>query len=626
MRMPLTVTLIGIAFLSTGCSASRSALTSDTKDTKTKGAYQRREVDSNPDFNDDLPSGTATVQSANRTNHAESTVLSRTDSVVETTSATDSAGRGIVNADFEQSEIELTSLSDDSPKRTISNPLDQEISDAQAIPYPTQGIPVPPGDLPLPLTESAKQQSVNHPKAPIAVESEDDSDIIRLDDVISSIYASYPLVASAVQQRRIAEGQQLSAAGAYDLKLKASSEAGELGYYQTYRQSVGLVQPTYNGGEVFAGYRIGRGEFQPWYLERQTNDGGEFKVGMAVPLLKNRNIDARRAEIWRSTYERQLVEPEIQAQLIDFILEASVVYWNWVATGQYYLVDARVLKIAEERTNRIKRQVEVGLIDPPQLTDNNRLIATRKAAVAESARKFREGAVKLSLFYRDISGNPVIPSPDVLPNFPDPQLIGIESMQADIELAMIQRPELKTYDLLRRQLDVDLAEASNEYRPSLDFVVAGSQDVGAPTSSKRDKSPFELETGVFADVPVQRRKARGKSLAIEAKLAQLAAKRRLTEDKIVTDVQGAYASLVATYEAVKQTITAVELAEELAERERRNFEKGLSDLLTVTLREQFAAESALKQVEALKQHYQALAKYRAALAQDQAPIEMRSVE
>lgn len=522
---------------------------------------------------------------------------------------------------FDQESDSQVSLTEMLVQPGEPNPLAGELKDAESIPFPRQGIPVPPGDLPLPLTESPEQQSVRRPKSSTDLPSPEPENFVRLDDVIGSVYVSFPLLASAIQQRDIAAGQQLSAAGAYDLKLKASSEAGQLGFYQTYRQSVGMAQPTYNGGEVFAGYRIGRGDFQPWYQERQTNDGGEFRVGASVPLLKNRNIDPRRAELWRSTYERQIVEPEIQAQLIDFVLEASYAYWNWVAAGQYYLVDARVLKIAEDRTTRIKRQVEVGLIDPPQLTDNYRLIAVRKAAVAESARKFRESGVKLSLFYRNTTGDPVIPSPDVLPNFPDPQLIEVDLLQADIDLALAQRPELKTYDLLRRKLDVDLAEAKNEFRPSLDAVIAGSQDVGAPTSSKRDKSPFELETGIFADVAVQRRKARGKTQMIEAKLAQVTAKRRMTEDKIVADVQASYAALVATYEAVKQTIIAVQLAEELAERERRNFESGLSDLLTVALREQFAAESAFRQVEALKQYYHAKADYRAALAQDQAPLD-----
>ncbi|MGV2341787.1 MAG UNVERIFIED_CONTAM: hypothetical protein LVR18_50065 [Planctomycetaceae bacterium] len=116
-----------------------------------------------------------------------------------------------------------------------------------------------------------------------------------------------------------------------------------LGFYQTYRQSIGLVQPTYWGGEVFGGYRIGRGDYQPWYQERQTNDGGEFKAGVQVPLARNRNIDDRRAELWKAGVERQLAEPDIQAQLISAVQDGSYAWWDWVAAGEYHRIAGRIL-------------------------------------------------------------------------------------------------------------------------------------------------------------------------------------------------------------------------------------------------------------------------------------------
>ena len=61
-------------------------------------------------------------------------------------------------------------------------------------------------------------------------------------------------------------------------------------------------------------------------------------------------------------------------------------------------------------------------------------------------------------------------------------------------------------------------------------------------------------------------------------------------------------------------------AEDLARRERRNFEEGLSDLLKVTLREQYAVESAEKAVDAKLLYFREQADYRAALAEDQLPI------
>ncbi|MCA9016616.1 MAG: TolC family protein, partial [Planctomycetaceae bacterium] len=196
-----------------------------------------------------------------------------------------------------------------------------------------------------------------------------------LEDVINSVYQSYPLLDAALYSRDIASGDRLQTLGEFDHKFKAATENGPMGYYKTYRQYVGLVKPVYQGGEVFAGYKIGRGNFQPWYKERQTNEGGEFQAGFSVPLSRNRDIDARRAALWRATYGVDAVEPDIQAQLINFVQEGTYAYWEWVAAGAKLVIADRILKLAQDRTDRIRSQVENGFLDPPELTDNLRLVA-----------------------------------------------------------------------------------------------------------------------------------------------------------------------------------------------------------------------------------------------------------
>jgi hypothetical protein len=120
-----------------------------------------------------------------------------------------------------------------------------------------------------------------------------------------------------------------------------------------------------------------------------------------------------------------------------------------------------------------------------------------------------------------------------------PSLICLPSIQTYHVLVDSRNSSLQRLDSF---IDItssgrQIRQASNLTLPALDGVVAGSQDVGAPTSEKRDKSQFELEAGVQLEVPLQRREAAGKLRAAQAKLAQVAAKRRLSEQKIVAQVQ-----------------------------------------------------------------------------------------
>ena len=437
---------------------------------------------------------------------------------------------------------------------------------------------------------------------------------ITLVDVVASIHSTFPLLQAAIQETTIAEGNQMASWGAFDAKFKTATEGGPLGFYETFRSSAGLSQPIFRGGEVFGGYRVGRGDFQPWYLERQTNDGGEFKAEARVPLVRNREIDARRAGVWRAEYDQQIVQPEIRAQLIQFVREGSNAYWMWVAAGQQYMIGERALILAEQRAAQLKRRVEIGDMDPPVLQDNLRAIASREAKLIALRRKRQQAAVKLSLFYRSLEGCPIVPPSSQLAIFPEPAAVSDDQFEFDVVSALAQRPELTALELLAQRVNVDLAEARNDMLPTVDARIVGSQDTGAAASKKRDKSQFELEVGIFVDVPIQRRKARGKTLAATGKLAQISAKRQFTEDKIAAELRSAHLALAAAFERLDKARESKRLAEYMAAVERRKFELGESSLLSVVLREQHAIEAAESEVEALLEYFTARTDYDAAMA------------
>ncbi len=445
----------------------------------------------------------------------------------------------------------------------------------------------------------------------------DSSTSLQLQNVIDSVYASYPLLEAAFLSRPIADGELLSTQGAFDLKLKGGGTSGPLGFYQTNRFGAGASQPLFLGGEIFGGYKIGRGNFQPWFGERETNDGGEFSAGFAIPLRQNRQIDQRRAALFRATYGRDAVEPAIQTQLIAFIWEASYAYWQWVAAGENYQIARSLLEIAEQRNERLNGLVDEGALAPITMTDNQRLIVSRQAALIDAQRKLQQSAIKLSLFLRTPDGQPRIPTEAQLPAaFPEAFSIDAEQMVADIQVAISNRPELVSLALLRMQLDIDLAQARNLYLPAVDAVLLASKDVGGAASSSRDKTPFEMEASLMVNVPLQRRKARGKMQAIEGKLQQLSAKTTFTQDKITTDVQQVYTALLAAHSRIGKARESLKLARTMEQAERHKFDLGNSDLLLVNLREKATADAAKNVVQTLLDFFQARADYRAAMALD----------
>ncbi|TWU21974.1 Outer membrane efflux protein [Bythopirellula polymerisocia] len=437
---------------------------------------------------------------------------------------------------------------------------------------------------------------------------------VDLEMVIQAVYLHFPLIRAAQASRGIAAGDTQSARGAFDHKLASGSENQALGFYENYRQELYVKRDTYWGGEVFGGYRIGRGNFEPWYLERQTNAGGEFKSGVVVPLAQNRWIDANRAELWRAQLERRRVEPAIQAEIIASILDAKVAYWMWIAAAENRTVVDNLLDFALERNSALKRQVETGDRAEIELVDNQRLIVSRESKLIEANRKLQQSSIKLALYLRSADGAPLIPDEDWMPGgFPDTISLIDHSVDEDIVVAQQNRPETRELDLQRRQLNVDLQQAENLCLPEVNGALIASQDVGQATSFKKDKSEFELTAAMFVDVPLERNKALGKIRATRSKIAQVTAKRQYTADKISTEVRYTRTALRAAYERVGKIKESADLAVRMELAEQKAFELGASTLLNVNLREQQAADAAAELVAARFDYFVALAEYQASL-------------
>lgn len=440
---------------------------------------------------------------------------------------------------------------------------------------------------------------------------------LELEEVLASVDNLFPLLIAAQQERLLADGDVLSAIGAYDLTFSANGISNNIGYYSYARQMVSVEQQLGPGGvKVFSGWRRGQGQFPVYYGERETYGGGEFIAGAKVPLLRNRSIDKYRAELRKATIARAAAEPDILKARLQFLLAGRRAYWDWLAAGQAYSVALSLVEIAERRDAALARRIEEGVLEGIERTDNQRVIVQRQAKLIATQQKFQQASIKLSLFYRDDVGQPVLVDAARLPaGFPAAEPTDRQRLPDDISLALASRPELVKIRLAREKANVDLRYAENEFLPNLDAVAYGSQDVGDPTR-KDDKGPFQLEAGLYLDVPLQRRYARGRILTARTRFTQIAAEERFLRDKVVTEVQAAVTAIEAAYRQIGRARKTIELARVMEQAERTKLELGRSNILFVNLREMATVDAAILEIEALAEYFDSVAEYRAALALD----------
>ncbi len=298
-----------------------------------------------------------------------------------------------------------------------------------------------------------------------------DTDRLTLADVIASVYRFYPLLEQSRLERARAQGQLLEAYGAYDTKLQGYTLSEPTGFYENYRNGIGLARQTWWGGYLSAGYRLGRGAFQPWYKERETNEAGEFKLAMGLPLLQGRAIDAQRVAVFQASLAGQAAEPLIQLTLLMAAREGSTLYWEWVAAGATLDAQRELLGLAEQRGEQYEIGVAAGKFPEIDLIFNQQLIAERRGKVLETQQKFRATSFKLSLYLRNDVGQSIIPNDDWLPTrFPVIEPLPPGDFQADLSAALSRRPELMLLQYETRHIQLDQQLARNQLLPQLDLI------------------------------------------------------------------------------------------------------------------------------------------------------------
>ena len=438
---------------------------------------------------------------------------------------------------------------------------------------------------------------------------------IELLDVLTSVEEHFPLILAAEEEIEIAEGKLISARGGFDTKLETDGYFRTEGFRETERVDVSITQPTQLWGAEFkGGYRAGLGDFDFYEEGSQTNEGGEFRLGVTLPLLQGRAIDPRRVDLWTARIERERADPGVLAKRIEVARKATDSYWKWVAAGRVREIAQRLLALADDRTEQLETAVEDGLLAPINLTENQRLVVDRKARLVRAERSLQQAAIALSLFWRDAEGRPQVPGDELLPyDFPGLDPATSILLDDDVDFALAHRPEVRTIELGLDALAIETELTENQLLPQLDVGVYASQDVGDAASTPDDKEDFELVFLIDFELPLQLRKAAGRDRSVRAKLRKLEREAQFQRETIISEVQDARSALVQNWEAIGQARENVRLANELAELERFQLTVGESDLLRVNLREQQAAVAASGYVGVLRDYLRALADYRAVI-------------
>lgn len=441
------------------------------------------------------------------------------------------------------------------------------------------------------------------------------AEVLTLEEVLAAVDKHYPPLVAAMREKDIADADVLSALGRFDLVARARSDQNRLGLYDYQGTDLSVEQAlAFQGMSYSAGWNRGTGEYPSYLGGNATRSAGEYRAGIRAPLLRDRAIDPRRADLRRAQVGVRLAELSIDQQRLAIIQLATRRYWDWVSAGLRYRVAQDVLDIAQARDGQLREAAKLGQIPDFDVLDNERIILQRRSQLIEAERQQQLAALDLSLFYRDDAGNPAIAGLDRVPvGFPPPRPLDFAQLDRDIESALARRPEVARFAQQKTQVDVEKRLAKNQMMPNVDFGLTYSQDTGR--TALKLAGPQELRTSITFELPLQRRAAGGRLASAEARLSQLDQRERFQRDQVVTEVRDAYSAVITAQKRVEVIRSEVVTTKRVEDGERTRFDLGDTNLFTLNLRELATVEAEIREVNAYADYYRANALYELSIAQ-----------
>jgi outer membrane protein TolC len=435
---------------------------------------------------------------------------------------------------------------------------------------------------------------------------------------------------------RLAVGREL---GIYDLRASALLSADdtetptgsqlEASATNIQRFNAGFDQLFPTGGNLNLGWSNTRRESDNPFLTVNPS----FRSGLAFafnqPLLRDFGRLATERALLVARNRSQASREEFERLVVVAVQDVIDAYWNLVGARQQLIVAQESLSLARELHDRNRIQVEVGTMAPLELVQSEAAIAEREEGIitAQSAVGDAEDTLRrlLNLPEGELWATEIRPATD-----PAIQHTPID-VQAAIQTALAERPELRFQQLDIEQARIETEFARNQERPTLDLDVSygfaglgGDVLVEDPVTGQIRRIP-----GGFGDAlsnvsgldfpgwsaaltfgfPLQNRTARTARAIAELDLQRAQSAMEDARNAIITEVRGAARRVETAAKQIDAAKASRVFQERNLDAERKRYENGMSTSFQITQIQEDLTQARSREVNSVVNYRTALAEY-----------------
>lgn len=424
------------------------------------------------------------------------------------------------------------------------------------------------------------------------------SDALTFKKFIDQVEKNHPKLAGAKLQQKIATAKRIEKQGAFDpairigndwMRYNSTSKKGDA--KEAFDNDVSLDFLTRSGIKYSLGGRYNTDDVKS--PGSPTGDGGDYFIGMKIPLLRNLGVNEKSAAEDQAFIGESLAETFQQRVRLDLLLNAGATYWDWVIASKKCLIQQNILKLAEDRAKAVRYRAAAGDIPVIDSVEAEQEVQRRQGQLTKAERDFQKATYKLATYLWENQSQPSQhPTQGNVPtDWQNPTTLADDVRVKAQDAAVQYRPELKSIQLERQITDIDKKLAKNQRLPEVNLVLGPSFDTGNNGIGPSGKIAIETT------IPLRRRTATGQLLAAKYKLEKLSLDQQMLIQQVSLEVDDALSAIDTTYDRFVAAQKELVLAQQLEAGERQKFDLGDSTIFLVNQRERASAEASIKLLE-----------------------------
>ena len=321
---------------------------------------------------------------------------------------------------------------------------------------------------------------------------------IGLQDAIAMALAKNNDLAVSQSSRRIAGYQIVAAQGAYDVRFQlvpqyehsvspavnafaTGPNAGPI-TQDTFGVTTGFQGLTENGGRYSAtvnGTRVTSNNitnsYDPFY-------NTSFNLNITQPLLRGRGIDDARRAVALAQAGAGIQSSVALVQASNTVVQVEDTYWDLVAAWRNVAIQEEGLRQSQAQAASNSRLARQGAVAPTDIVEANTQVNVFQDNVFSALQNVQRLQSQLKTL---ILANPADPvwMANLVPTSAVAQVPAEPSLDALMNSAIANRPEIAQLRAQRRQADVNSRYARDQLKPQLDLGLGYTSNgfAGVPT-------------------------------------------------------------------------------------------------------------------------------------------------